>query len=155
MIQIKITLKGGKTMSEEIKQEISLEEELENQIPVEEESDEDYGEEIEEGYPDVLPREEDPEQSEPDNATEPVADNMPQENQNIQQVIDRCDTIVINYLCLQRPDLDRQTIIIPIYNVALQFVVQHLAHDADYADVSKVASIFAQRMLSQLELEEV
>ena len=137
-------------MSEEIKQEISLEEELENQIPVEE-SDEDYGEEIEEGYPDILPQEED----------QSIADVNPVEISEqqtdaptIQEIVNYYDTTVINYLCLLRPDLDRQAIIIPIYRTALAFVGKLVSPQTAYSEVTKVASIYAQRMIAQLEFEE-
>ena len=80
--------------------------------------------------------------------TEPEQELTPQQ---IKDIVHHYDTIVLDHLKLLFEGLSYERVIEPAYRVALAFVGDNLLTDeSTYAQAAKLASIYAQRMLSGL-----
>lgn len=79
----------------------------------------------------------------------------PEDIEKIKQIIAHCDRTVIDYLNLIYNYLDLNSIIVPTYQIANRYVCSTLPSETPYSEVAKLSSVYAQKMLSQLDLAEV
>jgi hypothetical protein len=161
-------MKGGTIMDQQ--QELNIDEELAGAIEVADDEDgeasviiklDDFGEEEAETVvkeEQVTPPVNEDEQASADFGEEQEAEAVTEHEepkeltpQQIKDIVHHYDTIVLDHLKLLFDGLSYERVIEPTYRVALSFVGDNLLTDeSTYAQAAKLASIYAQRMLSGL-----